>query len=178
MIWIYDTELVELPLAWIELWASLCLSIYLVYATISLRDPIYKELKGYINCKYLIAGWTIASFLVHPGDRSSYFFSIQMFVAFTIYLEAVALIPQLYHLKRDGDVAGLTSNYLFWLATSRAIRLIFWTIMWHRGDMFFMLMLADLLHCLLLANFVTKYLQSLHSGTPILIMSSRKQAID
>ena len=169
-IWIFDTDLIKLPFALAELVFSMIMSMYLVYKTISLRDPVYTELKGYVNSKSLGLLWAVASTLVQYGDDSYFFFCI----AFTIFLESVALLPQLQHLNRDGDVGGLTSNYLFWLSLSRAIRLVFWVIMWERGDSYISLMLADLLHWILLGNFVLKYIQSLGNVSPILAMTTRK----
>ena len=42
-------------------------------------------------------------------------FLLQIFWAFSIYLEAVAILPQLVLLQRSGNVDNLTSHYVFFL---------------------------------------------------------------
>jgi len=65
----------------------------------------------------------------HPGDRGTYFFTLQMFVSFTIFLEALALVPQCAHLKENKDPEGLTTYYLAALALARLMRVFFWVAM-------------------------------------------------
>jgi len=49
---------------------------------------------------------------------------------------------------------------MFCLAISRALRLMFWVKMWIMGDKFIYLIIADLLHTILLADFCYYYLKS------------------
>lgn len=44
--------------------------------------------------------------------------SLQVFWAFSIYLEAVAILPQLVLLQRSGNVDNLTGQYVFFLGYS------------------------------------------------------------
>jgi len=45
---------------------------------------------------------------------------------FSLYLEAVAILPQLFLLQRTGEVENLTSDYIFLLGSYRALYLINW----------------------------------------------------
>jgi hypothetical protein len=76
-----------------------------------------------------------------------------MFVSFTMFVEAAALVPQLVHLIQNRDPEGLTSQYLYFLGGSRAVRFFFWYSMVTNNDSFWYLILADLLHTGLLIVF-------------------------
>ncbi|KAK7369156.1 hypothetical protein VNO80_11190 [Phaseolus coccineus] len=54
-------------------------------------------------------------------------FSVQeVFRAFSIYLEAVAILPQLVLLQRSGNVDNLTGQYVFFLGAYRAFYILNW----------------------------------------------------
>jgi ER lumen protein retaining receptor len=57
----------------------------------------------------LVPACFILSMIFHPGNKGEYFLTFQMFVSFTMFVEAVALIPQLVHLNQNRDPEGLTS---------------------------------------------------------------------
>ena len=101
----------------------------------------------------LVAGCFILSMIFHPGSKGEYFLTFQMFVSFTMFVEAVALIPQLVHLSQNRDPEGLTSQYLYSLGGSRAVRFFFWMAMISNNDSFWYLMLADFVHTILLVGF-------------------------
>ncbi|EPS74562.1 hypothetical protein M569_00193, partial [Genlisea aurea] len=46
--------------------------------------------------------------------------------AFSIYLEAVAILPQLILLQRSGNVDNLTGQYVFFLGAYRALYILNW----------------------------------------------------
>ena len=46
--------------------------------------------------------------------------------AFSIYLEAVAILPQLFLLQKQGEVENLTSHYVAALGAYRALYLLNW----------------------------------------------------
>ena len=62
----------------------------------------------------------------------------------------------------------MTGHYMFCLAVSRFLRLIFWVLMYVKGDQFVYLILADLIHTLLVADFTYYYLKTLR-GESILL---------
>ena len=71
------------------------------------------------------------------------------------------------HLRRDGDVGGLTNKYLLFLGLARFLRLLFWVAMWNRGESFPALMVADFLHCFLLGDFVIGFYKNLRGGSSL-----------
>ncbi|XP_010916687.1 ER lumen protein-retaining receptor A [Elaeis guineensis] len=63
----------------------------------------------------------ILALLFH--DRSTF---REVFWAFSIYLEAVAILPQLVLLQRSGNVDNLTGQYVFFLGAYRAFYILNW----------------------------------------------------
>ncbi|RZC64923.1 hypothetical protein C5167_008613 [Papaver somniferum] len=59
---------------------------------------------------FLIAGCLLGALLVHEK-----FTFQEIFWAFSLYLEAVAILPQLVLLQRSGNVDNLTGQYVFFL---------------------------------------------------------------
>ena len=91
--------------------------------------------------------------LYHPGKKGEFFFTLQMFVSFTIFIEALALTPQLVHLQLSKDTEGLNSYYLVCLGLARISRVFFWKAMGGKTNMFWYLITADILHTVLLLGF-------------------------
>ncbi|XP_051128825.1 ER lumen protein-retaining receptor A isoform X4 [Andrographis paniculata] len=70
---------------------------------------------------YLLLGCFLLALVVHEK------FSVQeIFWAFSIYLEAVAILPQLVLLQRSGNVDNLTGQYVFFLGAYRALYILNW----------------------------------------------------
>ena len=173
--WMRDTRLTDIGISYLEIFVSVWLSLYLVFITNYFKDPFYNGTSGYFKARNLIIVVSILSYLFHPVENyTRTYFDFQRLISFTTFLEALAIIPQLIHLDQIGDIKGLTSSYLLWIAVSRAIRVIFWKVMWTKNSIFIMLMIADLIHCALLAKFVIKYVQSILNQEPVLLYSNRK----
>jgi ER lumen protein retaining receptor len=90
--------------------------------------------------------------------------TVQVLVAFTMYLEAAALIPQLWLVRKMEDVEALTSNYVGILIIARAVRMIFWVIMFFDGQKFICLFTADVLHTALSADYLYLWVRKLRHG--------------
>ena len=53
-------------------------------------------------------------------------FSLQILWTFSIYLEAVAILPQLFMVSKTGEAETITSHYLFALGAYRAFYIVNW----------------------------------------------------
>jgi len=51
---------------------------------------------------------------------------IEILWTFSIYLEAVAILPQLFQMQRTGEAETITSHYLFALGAYRALYILNW----------------------------------------------------
>lgn len=106
----------------------------------------------------------LLAILVHPGSR---FFSLQILVAFTIYVEAIALVPQLVTMGKSIDVENLSWTYVILLSVSKMTRLGFWITLFLQNENFISLLLADCLHFLLVAEVTAKFVKSLYYSEPL-----------
>ncbi|KAL0698709.1 hypothetical protein Bca4012_054831 [Brassica carinata] len=61
---------------------------------------------------------------------------LQVFWAFSIYLEAVAILPQLVLLQRSGNVDNLTGQYVLFLGAYRGLYIINWIYRYFTEDHF------------------------------------------
>ncbi|KAJ8549440.1 hypothetical protein K7X08_033147 [Anisodus acutangulus] len=69
----------------------------------------------------LVAACSVLALVLHEK------FTLQeVFWAFSIYLEAVAILPQLVLLQRSGNVDNLTGQYVFFLGAYRAFYILNW----------------------------------------------------
>lgn len=79
---------------------------------------------------------------------------MQILVAFTMYVEALGLIPQLYLMNKMYDIEPITSNYVAMLVVARLCRMVFWGVLFYQGEHFLQLFIADCLHALFAADYL------------------------
>ena len=72
--------------------------------------------------QYLIGPCALCGLLVNQDHYSLF----EMVWAFSIYLEAVAILPQLFLLQKQGEVENLTSHYVMLLGLYRLFYLFNW----------------------------------------------------
>lgn len=96
-------------------------------------------------------------------DHSSPF---EMVWAFSIYLEAVAILPQLFLLQKLGEVENLTSHFVFALGAYRAAYLINWLYRYFTEDDYLqrIVWVAGIVQTALYCDFFWHYYQSKKGG--------------
>ena len=105
----------------------------------------------YLKLYFLLPFIAILSFFVNPGDI---YFSDQIFVSLGIFSESIGLLPQMYIIRQSKDSGDLSELYVVFLALARFMRLFFWITMFISGSRYFSLIIADIIHCIALSNFV------------------------
>jgi len=70
---------------------------------------------------FILVPCAIMALIINPE-----FTIMEILWTFSIYLEAIAVLPQLFLLQRTGEVENLTGNYIFTLGGYRAFYLINW----------------------------------------------------
>ena len=77
-----------------------------------------------IDCTHGIeyANWS-QSFL---HNMNKYLYYLQILWTFSIYLESVAILPQLFMISKTGEAETITSHYLFALGSYRALYILNW----------------------------------------------------
>ena len=107
----------------------------------------------------------VLSCIFYPGKaHKTYFISQQMFVSFTLYIEALSLVSQLYHMHIGNVVDGLNKRYLAALGVSRLTRIGFWVSMSSRLSTFWFLIAADTVHTLMVIGFGLSFMK-IHEKT-------------
>lgn len=85
------------------------------------KQTYNKELDAF-PAQYLALGCVVMGMIFNQDHYSPF----EMIWAFSIYLEAVAIVPQLYMLQKQGEVENLTSHYVFLLGVYRLLYLFNW----------------------------------------------------
>lgn len=160
-VWTLETRLVETKVAYMELLASTGVSICVCFLCYKYYHTTTKHAVSYFRV-YTLAPIALAlAVLFHPSDD---WISVQILVAFTMYLEALGLLPQLWLMRKMYDIEPITSHYVGLLIVSRAIRMLFWGMLFYLGEHFLQLFIADVLHSLFAADYLYLWCKKLKTG--------------
>jgi len=162
---------------------GLILALYIIFmATIKHKNTYDWDLDR-INCIYLIVPAFTLACLIHPGLNRSYFGDISW--TFSLYLESVAMLPQLYMLsKKGGEVESFTSHFVASQGIARAFAFFFWACSFNelniytgniwslfKGYVGYFVLLAQILQLVLFSDFLYQYYKSMKRGLPMTIQS-------
>merc|ERR1719432_612695 len=103
----------------------------------------------------------VLALLFHPGDD---WFSMQILVSYTMFQEAMGLLPQLYLMRKMHEVEAMTSHYVGLMVVARFFRMVFWGKMYFLGEHFLQLFFADILHTVLAADYMYLWCRKLQYG--------------
>ncbi|KAF3508021.1 hypothetical protein F2Q69_00008312 [Brassica cretica] len=97
------------------------------------------------------------------------FYFAKVFWAFSIYLEAVAILPQLVLLQRSGNVDNLTGQYVLFLGAYRGLYIINWIYRYFTEDHFtrWIACVSGLVQTALYADFFYYYYLSWKTNTKL-----------
>jgi len=86
---------------------------------------------------------------------------------FSVYLEAIAIVPQLTMLHRQGEVENLTGNYVFFLGIYRALYIVNWVYRSYFEPLYkhnYVVYGAGVLQTLLYIDFIYYFIQNKYRG--------------
>lgn len=138
-------------------------ALYFALRRNELRDMPSVSLPACYKFQVLVAIAAILALVLPPGVSSRYLQNAS--TGFFVYLESIALVPQIYLIKKEGNIGGFTSLYITLVGVSRGIRLLFWLVLILFGLAYFSLILADALHTFLVGQLMYEYIKSLHAST-------------
>ncbi|KAI8369764.1 ER lumen protein retaining receptor-domain-containing protein [Blakeslea trispora] len=96
-------------------------SLFIVYLMYHKYQATYDASLDTFRIEYLIVGALVAGF------ASTYLYTmIEILWSFSIWLESVAILPQLFMLQKTGEAETITTHYLFALGAYRTLYLINW----------------------------------------------------
>lgn len=105
----------------------------------------------------LIAVASVLALLVHMA-----FTPFEILWTFSIYLEAIAIFPQLFLLRRTQNIDNLTGNYVFLLGMYRGLYILNWIYRYFTEPRYkqVLVWVAGIVQTALYADFFYYYLQS------------------
>lgn len=77
-----------------------------------------------LSLPYIIVPSILLSLIFNYADKDAWLSEVLW--AFSIYLESVAILPQLFLLQRTGEAETITTHYLFALGAYRALYIPNW----------------------------------------------------
>lgn len=160
-IWTLETRLIESNFAYLELAGSTVTSFALWFLCQKYKHTTTLHAPEHFRVYSLAAVALVLAFFFHPSDN---WISMQILVAFTMYLEALALVPQLWLMKKMHDVEPITSHYVGLLIVSRVVRMVFWGVLFFLGEHFLQLFIADILHTCFAGDYLYLWVRKLKSG--------------
>jgi len=133
---------------------------------------------------FLVGPAMLLAVLVHPNLNAVWWSDVSW--TFALYLESVAVLPQLYMFQKgDGSAGGakrvesFVSHYVFSLGFSRLLNLWFWISSYHElGDkqtgavVGWMVVLAQVMQMVLMADFFYFYLKAMQKGVEMTLPTS------
>ena len=167
LVWTVNTRIYEangafVTVAFLEMLLSVSAAVALVYNFVRLRHTTTVSVPLLMSYKVLVPISFAFAYLVNPAGWFNV--SSQFLVAFNMYVEAVALIPQLWLIRKMEDVEALTSHYVGLLVIARGVRMVFWIVLFMEGDRFVSLFLADVFHTVLSADYLYLWVRKLRHG--------------
>jgi len=93
---------------------------------------------------------------------------LQILWTFSIYLESVAILPQLFMISKTGEAETITSHYLFALGIYRALYILNWIYRYYMEGFFdFIAVVAGCVQTVLYCDFFYLYVTK---GTYCIVM--------
>ncbi|KAF7561057.1 hypothetical protein G7046_g3066 [Stylonectria norvegica] len=135
---------------------------YIIYLMTNAYKPTNDPNVDTFRVQYLLAGAALMA-LVFP-----YKYTVsEILWAFSIWLESVAILPQLFMLQRTGEAETITTHYLFALGSYRALYIPNWIYRYvtepkHKAD--YIAIVAGLIQTVLYSDFFYVYYTKVMKG--------------
>lgn len=99
--------------------------------TIKYKEPIKstydKTQDSFLHWKFAVAPCAVIALVTHLiGSGVARFSVVELVWTFSIYLESIAILPQLIVLQRYRAVENLTGNYIFLMGAYRFLYILNW----------------------------------------------------
>lgn len=163
---VFATRYLDLFTTYISLYNTLmkvffiASSLYIVYLCLvkfkATRDPTLDTFR----IEFLLGGSALLALAFNYE-----FTVLEVLWAFSVYLEAVAILPQLFMLSRTGEAETITTHYLFALGMYRALYLLNWIYRYYtEGHVDIIVWLAGTVQTVLYSDFLWIYFTRVLKG--------------
>lgn len=128
---VFTCRYLDLFTDYVSLYNTVMKIIYIVssYTTVYLIYHKFKSTYGKsydtFRIEYLLGAVAFLTLLCH-ATREHTSIVLELLWTFSIYLEAVAILPQLFMITRTGEAETITSHYLFFLGLYRGLYILNW----------------------------------------------------
>lgn len=139
---------------------------------IRFKEPICstydKAQDTFLHWRYAVAPCAVIATITHLiGSGFRRFELLELLWTFSIYLESIAILPQLIVLQRYREVENLTGNFIFFMGAYRAFYILNWIWRSYHEPMYqhhFVVYFCGVLQTLLYADFFYYYFKSKTKG--------------
>jgi ER lumen protein retaining receptor len=168
---VFITRYLDLFTHYISLYNSIMKCFYLassigtIYLMFSKFKATYDRNHDTFRVEFLLIPCAILALLVNHE-----FEVLEILWTFSIYLESVAILPQLFMISKTGEAASITSHYLFALGTYRALYILNWIYRYY-GEGFYDLIaiVAGIVQTVLYCDFFYLYITKVMKGKKLTI---------
>lgn len=145
-----------------------------VINTIRFREPVAstydRTQDSFLHWKFAVLPCAIVAVITHFIQSPNVYSIIDLLWTFSIYLESIAILPQLIVLQRYRDVENLTGNYIFFMGAYRALYILNWIYRARHEPYYqhhFVVYFCGVLQTLLYADFFYYYVKSKAKGSKL-----------
>lgn len=163
---VYLTRYLDLFTTYISLYNSLMKFIFLVAsgATVYMMYVKFKATYDHnhdsFRIEFLIVPAVILALIINHE-----FTVMEILWTFSIYLEAVAILPQLFLVSKTGEAETITSHYLFALGSYRALYLLNWIYRYYSETHYDLIAIfAGIVQTILYCDFFYLYITKVLKG--------------
>ncbi|KAM3964415.1 ER lumen protein-retaining receptor [Aphomia sociella] len=163
---VYTTRYVDLLTTFISPYNTTMKMVFIVasYATVYLMYVKFKATYDHnhdtFRIEFLLIPSLILALLIHHE-----FTVMEVLWTFSIYLEAVAILPQLFLVSKTGEAESITSHYLFALGLYRTLYLFNWVYRYvFEGHYELIAIIAGIVQTVLYCDFFYLYITKVLKG--------------
>jgi len=157
----------------------ICTTALVIY-TIKIKEPIAstydKAQDSFLHWKFAVAPAFVVSLITHLIQNSFAINPMDLLWIFSIYLESIAILPQLIVLQRYREVENLTGNYVFFMGAYRFLYILNWIYRSYHEPYYqhhFVVYFCGVLQTLLYVDFFYYYVKSKAKGGKFTLPTSR-----
>ena len=137
--------------------AASCATVFLMYVKFK---ATYDHNHDTFRIEFLILPTLVLALLINHE-----FTVMEVLWTFSIYLESVAILPQLFLVSKTGEAESITSHYLFALGSYRGLYLLNWVYRYYVEDYFdLIVVVAGLVQTVLYCDFFYLYITKVLKG--------------
>jgi ER lumen protein retaining receptor len=163
---VYITRYIDLFLTFISVYNTFMKMVFIItsFLTVFLMYVKFKATYDHNHDTFRIEFLILPAFVLALLINHELSF-IEVLWTFSIYLESVAILPQLFLVSKTGEAESITSHYLFALGSYRGLYLFNWLYRYYAEDHYDLIaIVAGLVQTVLYCDFFYLYITKVLKG--------------